>query len=168
MVLVAGRLLERAYADPSTARSPENSRACRGGADRLSGRSGGLRDALAGEDCPGLVVGALVVSSDGRRIEGIVSERDVARGLHTRGAGLLGDPVSSVMTAEVHTCTSHVQLTDLARLMTDEEAELLDAEAPQACLTVDRLAYDDVGQFVEFGRHVYHAAHYSIQSSLVV
>jgi GntR family transcriptional regulator len=55
-----------------------------------------------------------------------------------------------------------------ARLMTDDEAELLDVETPAACLTVDRLAYDDVGQFVEFGRHVYHAAHYSIQSSLVV
>jgi GntR family transcriptional regulator len=55
-----------------------------------------------------------------------------------------------------------------ARLMTDEEAELLDAETPAACLTVDRIAYDDVGQFVEFGRHMYHAAHYSIESSLVV
>lgn len=55
-----------------------------------------------------------------------------------------------------------------ARLMSDEEAELLDAETPAACLTVDRIAYDDVGQFVEFGRHMYHAAHYSIQSSLVV
>jgi GntR family transcriptional regulator len=55
-----------------------------------------------------------------------------------------------------------------ARLMTDEEAELLDAGTPAACLTVDRIAYDDVGQFVEFGRHMYHAAHYSIQSSLVV
>lgn len=55
-----------------------------------------------------------------------------------------------------------------ARLMTDDEAELLDEEAPAACLTVDRIAYDDVGQFVEFGRHIYHAAHYSIQSSLVV
>jgi GntR family transcriptional regulator len=55
-----------------------------------------------------------------------------------------------------------------ARLMTDEEAELLDVETPAACLTVERLAYDDVGQFVEFGHHMYHAAHYSIQSSLVV
>ncbi len=55
-----------------------------------------------------------------------------------------------------------------ARLMTEAEAELLDEETPAACLTVDRLAYDDVGQFVEFGRHMYHAAHYSIQSSLVV
>jgi len=61
---------------------------------------------------------------------------------------------------------AHQQIS--ARLMTEEEAELLDEETPAACLTVDRLAYDDVGQFVEFGRHMYHAAHYSIQSSLVV
>ena len=65
-------------------------------------------------------IGALVVSADGQRIDGILSERDIARGLHDRGAGLLGDPVASVMTAEVHTCVPGVQLTDLARLMTDE------------------------------------------------
>jgi GntR family transcriptional regulator len=60
---------------------------------------------------------------------------------------------------------AHQQIT--ARLMTEEEADLLDVETPAACLTVDRLAYDDVGQFVEFGRHTYHAGHYSIQSSVV-
>ncbi len=55
-----------------------------------------------------------------------------------------------------------------ARLMTEEEAGVLDTGTPAACLTVERTAYDDVGQFVELGRHVYQAAHYSIQSSLVV
>jgi CBS domain-containing protein len=65
-------------------------------------------------------IGALVVSTDGRRIDGILSERDIARGLHERGAGLLGDPIATIMTAEVHTCLPGVQLTDLARLMTDE------------------------------------------------
>ena len=65
-------------------------------------------------------IGALVVSADGQRIDGILSERDIARGLHDRGAGLLGDPITSVMTADVHTCMPGVQLTDLARLMTDE------------------------------------------------
>ena len=64
-------------------------------------------------------IGALVVSSDGRHIDGIVSERDVARGLHEHGAGLLAEPVSSVMTAEVHTCTPHMSVHDLARTMTD-------------------------------------------------
>ena len=64
-------------------------------------------------------VGALVVSSDGRRVEGIVSERDVARGLHERGAGLLAEPVSAVMTAEVHTCPPSARVNDLAQTMTD-------------------------------------------------
>ena len=64
-------------------------------------------------------VGALVVSADGQRIDGILSERDVARGLHERGAGLLADPVSSVMTAEVVTCVPTSSVHDLARTMTD-------------------------------------------------
>ncbi len=64
-------------------------------------------------------IGALVVSSDGRRIDGIVSERDVARGLHSRGAALLAEPVSEVMTAQVHTCHPHASVHDLAQTMTD-------------------------------------------------
>ncbi len=64
-------------------------------------------------------IGALVVSSDGRRIDGIVSERDVARGLHSRGAGLLAEPVSQVMTAQVHTCRPDASVHDLAQTMTD-------------------------------------------------
>lgn len=55
-----------------------------------------------------------------------------------------------------------------ARIMTDEEATLLQEDQPAACLTVDRLAYDDVGQLVEFGRHVYRASHYTLQGSLEV
>jgi GntR family transcriptional regulator len=55
-----------------------------------------------------------------------------------------------------------------ARLMTEEEAELLDEPIPAACLTVDRIAYDDTGQFIEFGRHIYRPGHYSISSNLVV
>jgi CBS domain-containing protein len=64
-------------------------------------------------------IGALVVSPDGHRIDGIVSERDVARGLHSRGAGLLAEPVSSVMTAQVHTCRPDASVHDLAQTMTD-------------------------------------------------
>ena len=55
-----------------------------------------------------------------------------------------------------------------ARMMSAEEAELLDEEEPAACLAVERLAYDDVGRFVEFGRHIYRPDYYSIQSSLQV
>lgn len=55
-----------------------------------------------------------------------------------------------------------------ARLATDDEAALLGATPPLACLTADRLAYDDSGRLVEYGRHIYHAARYSIRSSLAV
>lgn len=55
-----------------------------------------------------------------------------------------------------------------ARLMTEEEARLLEEHSPAACLTADRVVYDDTGAFVEFGRHVYRSEHYAIQSSLVV
>lgn len=55
-----------------------------------------------------------------------------------------------------------------ARLMTDAEARPLEEVTPCACLTVDRITYDDTGRFVEFGRHIYRAAHYSIQSNLMV
>ncbi|MDQ1660087.1 MAG: hypothetical protein QOJ68_67, partial [Blastococcus sp.] len=64
-------------------------------------------------------IGALVVSSDGERVEGILSERDIVRGLHSHGAGLLTEPVSSVMTAVVRTCSLHAGVHELAQLMTD-------------------------------------------------
>jgi CBS domain-containing protein len=64
-------------------------------------------------------IGALVVSADGQHIDGILSERDVARGLHERGADLLEEPVSAVMTADVRTCGPHASVHDLARMMTD-------------------------------------------------
>ncbi len=66
-----------------------------------------------------LRIGALVVSVDGQRVEGIVSERDVVRGLHASGASLLDRPVSSIMTVEVHTCEPSASVNDIMRLMTD-------------------------------------------------
>lgn len=76
-------------------------------------------------------IGALVVSSDGRRVDGIVSERDVARGLHDRGAGLLAEPVSGVMTTQVHVCPPDASVDGLARTMTDHRVRhvpVVDAE----------------------------------------
>ena len=48
-------------------------------------------------------VGALVISSDGSSIEGIVSERDVMRALAEHGAATLGMSVSALMTKKVRT-----------------------------------------------------------------
>jgi CBS domain-containing protein len=64
-------------------------------------------------------VGALVVSSDGEHIDGIVSERDIVRGLHTQGASLLDQPVSSIMSSVVHTCSPGDDTDSLMGVMTD-------------------------------------------------
>jgi CBS domain-containing protein len=64
-------------------------------------------------------VGALVVSDDGRRIAGIVSERDIVRALAREGAGLLDRPVSEIMTTDVHVCTPESNVDQLAALMTE-------------------------------------------------
>jgi CBS domain-containing protein len=64
-------------------------------------------------------VGALVVTDDGHRVDGIVSERDVVRGLGTSGVALLDEPVASIMTSEVHTCGLSATVEELMRLMTD-------------------------------------------------
>ncbi len=49
-------------------------------------------------------VGALVVSRDGRTIDGIVSERDVVRALAAHGGSTLGHQVNSAMSTTVTTC----------------------------------------------------------------
>ncbi|MGB3828954.1 MAG: CBS domain-containing protein [Ornithinimicrobium sp.] len=64
-------------------------------------------------------IGSVVVSEDGDDVVGIVSERDVVRGLREHGADLLNQPVSSIMTADVHTCTPEDDLESLARTMTE-------------------------------------------------
>ena len=64
-------------------------------------------------------IGALVVSEDGESIVGIVSERDVVRQMHDRGASLLEAAVSSIMTADVRTCTPDEDVDILRATMTD-------------------------------------------------
>jgi CBS domain-containing protein len=64
-------------------------------------------------------IGALVVSADGVHIDGIVSERDVVRGLSLRQAELLSEPVRTIMTATVFTCAPGDQVDSLMTTMTD-------------------------------------------------
>jgi CBS domain-containing protein len=64
-------------------------------------------------------IGALVVSADGRHIDGIVSERDVVRGLVHRHSALLDAPVSSIMSSAVHTCSPDDDTESLMAVMTE-------------------------------------------------
>ena len=63
-------------------------------------------------------VGALIVSSDGERLDGIVSERDVVRRLHADGT-VLNNTVGAIMTAVVETCEVETPLDDLMKTMTE-------------------------------------------------
>ena len=62
-------------------------------------------------------VGALIVSSDGETVEGIVSERDVVRHLHHDGT-VVNNTVGAIMTEVVETTAPDSTLDDLMEVMT--------------------------------------------------
>jgi len=64
-------------------------------------------------------VGALVVSGDGKSIDGIVSERDVVRAMPGKLDQLVGMHVLDIMTADVHTCTADSTVDQLMTMMTE-------------------------------------------------
>ena len=64
-------------------------------------------------------IGAVVVSSDGTAVDGIVSERDIVQALARRGAAVMSEPVTAIYTAEVHTVTPQTPIEDVMRLMTE-------------------------------------------------
>jgi CBS domain-containing protein len=64
-------------------------------------------------------VGALVVSPDGRRIEGIVSERDIVRHLSELRTDLLEEPVATIMSTEVVVCEPTAGVESIMNLMTE-------------------------------------------------
>jgi CBS domain-containing protein len=63
-------------------------------------------------------VGALIVSTDGTTLEGIVSERDVVRHLHTDGT-VVNNTVAAIMTAVVETCDPDALVDELMKTMTE-------------------------------------------------
>lgn len=63
-------------------------------------------------------VGALVVSDDGKAVAGILSERDIVRGLPDHGAELLDMRVEEVMTRSVKTCSLDSTVDELMGEMT--------------------------------------------------
>lgn len=63
-------------------------------------------------------VGALVVSPDGRRLEGIIDERDIVRAYVRHGAELAGKTVSDLMRAEVVTCAPDMPVRQVMAMMT--------------------------------------------------
>lgn len=63
-------------------------------------------------------IGALVVSEDGKGVAGILSERDIVRGLVDNGRELMDMPVADLMTSTVKTCHLGSDLNEIMVEMT--------------------------------------------------
>lgn len=63
-------------------------------------------------------IGAVVVSNDGHHIEGIVSERDIVRGLATRGQDVVNVDVATLMTPDVVVANPSDNIEETAHTMT--------------------------------------------------
>lgn len=64
-------------------------------------------------------IGTVVVSDDGLRADGILSERDIVRTLGKNGAGCLTAPVAALMTPDPVTCTPETSGEEVLRIMTE-------------------------------------------------
>jgi CBS domain-containing protein len=63
-------------------------------------------------------VGALVVTRDGEKVEGVLSERDVVRGLTRHGADLLEMSVVAIMSRSIPLCSPGDSLVQVMEQMT--------------------------------------------------
>lgn len=72
-----------------------------------------------------LGIGALVVSEDGQRVDGIISERDVIRHIARAGAEILDLSIADIMVREVVTCTSEDNIAHLMETMTEHRSRHL-------------------------------------------
>lgn len=70
-------------------------------------------------------IGAMVVSRDGRSIDGIVSERDLAYGLAAHGSALPTLTVSRLMTKVPVVCSPGDSITHVMKLMTQRRVRHL-------------------------------------------
>ncbi len=64
-------------------------------------------------------IGAVIVSPDGKRALGIVSERDIVREIGLRGFGCMTDTVDKIMTANLVGCRREDRADDVLQKMTD-------------------------------------------------
>jgi CBS domain-containing protein len=65
-------------------------------------------------------IGAMVVSRDGKVIDGIVSERDIVRAMPGKLDMMEELHVRDIMTVGVHTCTSDATVSEVMELMTKQ------------------------------------------------
>jgi CBS domain-containing protein len=79
-------------------------------------------------------IGAVIVSSDGQTIEGVISERDVAYGLATHKADLHTLPIAALMTKTVITCSLSDNIALVASTMLSRNIRHLPVEEEKRCV----------------------------------
>ena len=69
--------------------------------------------------------GALIVTDDDQTILGIITERDIARGLKTFGRNVIDKPVGELMTRNVQTCEVNQSIEAILRLMDERQIQCI-------------------------------------------
>lgn len=95
--------------------------------DRILREKGGAIVTIAAEATLGAAVqlmakhdiGAVVVSEDGRSLDGIVSERDIVWALAEFGTEAMSMPNSAIMTTKVFVCHPVDRLDEIVRIMAE-------------------------------------------------
>ncbi|MCL3882859.1 CBS domain-containing protein [Marivita sp. GX14005] len=64
-------------------------------------------------------IGTVVISDDGEKALGILSERDIVRELSRQGAGCLSEPAKAYMTSELVTCARNDDADHILAQMTE-------------------------------------------------
>lgn len=98
-------------------------------------------------------IGALIVSSDGESLDGIVSERDVVRHLHTDGT-VINNVVSEIMTEVVETCAPEDDLDAVMHTMTERRFRhipVVHGDALVGIISIGDVVKHKIGQ-LEFER----------------
>ncbi len=98
-------------------------------------------------------IGALIVSSDGESLDGIVSERDVVRHLHTDGT-VINNVVSAIMTEVVETCAPEDDLDAVMHTMTERRFRhipVVQGDALVGIISIGDVVKHKIGQ-LEFER----------------
>lgn len=101
--------------------------------------------------------GVLVISEDGSQIGGIISERDIVRGLANRGTDVIADPVSTLMTRDVYTCESGDTVESLMTKMTEKRIRHLPVASNGSLgglISIGDVVKARVGQLEEEARHL--------------
>ncbi|MFG5382232.1 MULTISPECIES: CBS domain-containing protein [unclassified Yoonia] len=64
-------------------------------------------------------IGTVVVSADGKTLDGILSERDIVREMGKRGVACLSEPVGEMMTSKLVTCAPTDSADAVLEMMTN-------------------------------------------------